>query len=473
MPDTEDLCYRGIHALAVDIRRREVSPVDLARAFLERIEALNPRFAAYLTVTAEIALADARRAEAEVSAGKWRGPLHGIPFGVKDIFETAGVRTTHGSSFFPDFIPTHDAEAVRRLREAGAIMLGKTLTHEFAAATTTINPHYGTARNPWNRERITGGSSGGSAAAVAAGLCTFALGSDTGGSIRNPAALCGVVGLKPTHGRVSLDGVCPNVLTFDHVGPLTSSARDAALVLQALAGYDRRDAMSRDRAVPDYTAGWEQAVSGRRFVVCPDFYMNAEVDAEVRGAFDAAVDVFRSLGAHVEEVSFPNGKRLTELFPAIAGPEFAEFHRPFFEMNPDGYGASVRERLDWSFRITSDEYVRALRERELLQREVAEFFERADALLLPAMPCTAAPIESLLANVNGKTQPCTWIHRPFQSPHNFTGCPAIAVPMGFDRDGLPLSLQIVTARWHEARLLAIADAYEEATPELRARRPPC
>jgi aspartyl-tRNA(Asn)/glutamyl-tRNA(Gln) amidotransferase subunit A len=469
----EALCYRGVHALADDIRRREISPVELTRAYLSRIEALNPRLCAYLTITAEIALEDAKRAEAEIAAGQWRGPLHGIPFGVKDIFETAGVRTTHGSSFFPDFVPERDAEAVRRLREAGAIMLGKTLTHEFAAATTTINPHYGTARNPWNRGRITGGSSGGSAAAVAAGLCAFALGSDTGGSIRNPAALCGVVGLKPTHGRVSLAGVCPNVLTFDHVGPLTSSARDAALVLQALAGYDRHDAMSRDDAVPDYTGGWEQGLQGRRLVLCPDFYKDAEVDSDVSRAFEEAVKVFRSLGADVDHMPFSHGERLSELFRAIAGAEFAEFHRPFFEKNPDGYGTSVRERLDWSFEVTSDEYVRALRERELLRREVAEFFERADALLLPSMPCAAAPIATLLANVNGKEEPCTWIHRPFQSPHNLTGCPAIAVPMGFNCEGLPLSLQIVAPEWHEARLLAIANAYEQATPELRARRPPC
>jgi aspartyl-tRNA(Asn)/glutamyl-tRNA(Gln) amidotransferase subunit A len=469
----EALCYRGVHALADDIRRRKISPVELTRAYLSRIEALNPRLCAYLTITAEIALQDAKRAEAEIVAGQWRGPLHGIPFGVKDIFETIGVRSTHGSSFFTEFVPERDAQAVRRLREAGAIMLGKTLTHEFAAATTTINPHYGTARNPWNRERITGGSSGGSAAAVAAGLCAFALGSDTGGSIRNPAALCGVVGLKPTHGRVSLVGVCPNVLTFDHVGPLTSSARDAALVLQVLACYDRHDAMSRDVAVPDYTRGWEQGLRGRRLVLCPDFYMDAEVDSDVSRAFEEAVEVFRSLDAEVDHVPFSHGKRLSELFRAIAGAEFAEFHRPFFEKNPDGYGTSVRERLDWSFEVTSDEYVRALRERELLRREVAEFFERADALLLPSMPCAAAPIATLLANVNGKEEPCTWIHRPFQSPHNLTGCPAIAVPMGFNREELPLSLQIVAPEWHEARLLAIANAYEEATPELRARRPPC
>jgi len=471
--DNETICYRGVHDLAAAIQRRTISPVEIVEAYLGRIEELNPRLSAYLTLTANSAREEAKQAEVEIAAGRWRGPLHGIPFGAKDIFETAGVRTTHGSSFFRDFVPERDAECMTRLRNAGAIMLGKTLTHEFAAATTTINPHYGTARNPWNLERITGGSSGGSAAAVAAGLCAFALGSDTGGSIRNPAALCGIVGFKPTHGRVSLVGVCPNVLTFDHVGPMTLSARDAALVLQAIAGHDRRDPASRDVAVPDYTTGWEQGVRGLRLVLCPDFYMNAEIDGEVVRAFAEAVRVFRSLGAKVESVPFPQGKRLTELFPAISGPEFAEFHRPFFQKNPDGYGTSVRERLEWSLKITADEYVRALRERELLRREVAQFFRSADALILPSMPCAAAPISSLMAKVNGKDQPCMWIHRPFQSPHNLTGCPAVSLPMGFDQEGMPLSLQIVGPEWSEARTLAIANAYEEATPELRARRPPC
>jgi aspartyl-tRNA(Asn)/glutamyl-tRNA(Gln) amidotransferase subunit A len=469
----ETLCYLGIHELAGRIQRRDISPVDVVEAYIERIEALNPRLSAFLTLTEELALEEARRAGAEIAGGRWRGPLHGIPYGDKDIIETAGVRTTHGSIFFRDFVPAEDAACITLLRKAGAILLGKTLTHEFAAATTTINPHFGTARNPWKPDRITGGSSGGSAAAVAAGLCAFALGSDTGGSIRNPAALCGIVGLKPTHGRTSLAGICPNVLTFDHLGPMTRTARDAALVLQVLSGYDRRDPASRDAPVPDYTAGWERGVRGLRLVLCPDFYMNAEVDVEVERAFLEATDIFRDLGATVETVSFPGAGRLTELFSSIAGPEFAEFHRPFFEKNPEGYGAEIRERLAWSFKVTADEYVRGLREREIFRRKVADFFLGVDALLLPSMPCTAAPIETLMARVNGKEHHCLWIHKPFLSSHNLTGCPAVSLPMGFDRDGLPLSLQIVGPEWSEGRILAIANAYEEATPELRTGRPPC
>ena len=471
--DDETLCYLSVHDLAGRYGRGDVSPVTVIDAHLRRIEALNPTLSAYLTVTGERARQEAKQAEAEIAAGRSRGPLHGVPYGAKDIIETAGVRTTNGSSFFRDHVPSEDADCIVRLRMAGAIMLGKCLTHEFAAATTTVNPHFGTAHNPWMIDRITGGSSGGSAAGVAAGLCSFALGSDTGGSIRNPAALCGIVGLKPTHGRASLAGICPNVLTFDHLGPMTRTARDAALVLQVLAGYDPRDAASRDVPVPDYTAGWGRDLRGFHLVLCPDFYMNAEVDEEVDRAFSEAVRVIKDLGARVEKVSFPNGHRLTELFPAISGPEFAEFHRPYFQKNPNGYGADVAERLAWSFKITSDEYVRGLRERELLRREVSAFFRGVDALLLPSMPCAAAPIATLMARVNGKEHHCLWIHRPFQSPHNLTGCPAVSLPMGFDRDGLPLSLQIVGPEWSEGRILGIAHAYEEATPELRTIRPPC
>ncbi len=468
-----DLCYLSVHDLGGRIRRREISPVDAVEAHLGRIEGVNPRLSAFFTLTADRAREEARRAGAEIAAGHWRGPLHGVPYGAKDIIETAGILTTHGSSFFRDHVPAQDAECIVRLRRAGAILLGKTLTHEFASAPTTINPHYGTARNPWKLDRITGGSSGGSAAAVAGGLSPFALGSDTGGSIRNPAALCGIVGLKPTHGRVSLTGVCPNVLTLDHLGPMTRTARDAALVLQALAGYDPRDCTSRDVPVPDYTAGWERGVRGLRLVLCPDFYPGAEVDAEVERAFGNAVRVFQDLGAKVETVPFAHGARLLEVFRAVAGPEFAAFHRPFFEKNPAGYGADVRERLDWSFKITSDQYVRGLRERELLRREVAAFFRGADALLLPSMPCTAPPIATLKARVNGQEHDGVWIHRPFQSPHNLTGGPAVSLPMGFATDGLPLSLQIVGPEWSEAGILAIAHAWEEATPEIRTRRPDC
>ncbi len=462
MPD-ESLHYLSVAELSGKIKSGELSPVEVTEAHLSRIGALNDDLLGFLTVAADHALGEAKKAEAEIAAGNWRGPLHGIPYGAKDIIETAGIRTTHGSSFFPDNVPQEDANVISRLKWAGAVLLGKTHTHEFAAASTTINPHYGTSRNPWNINYIVGGSSGGSAAAVASGMCPAALGTDTGGSIRTPSAFCGSVGLKPTHGRVSLRGVCPNVLSLDHAGPMTRSALDAALFLQALAGFDPLDSKTRDVPVPDYTADIEKGVKGSRIILCPDFYANAEVDAEIAQAFVRAIDVFRGLGANVETVSFPDAERFSNLFPQIAGPEFAEFHRPFYEKNPDGYGADVRERIEWSIRIPLDDYVRGLRERVLLQRETGAFLKGADAMLLPAVPCAAPTIDPLMAEINGKDVKFHYLHRPFLSCHNMTGCPSL---------GLPLSLQVVSGRWREADVLRVAHAYEKATPEIRAMRPP-
>ncbi len=319
----ESLCYLSVGELSEKIRNEELSPVEVAEAHLSRIEALNGDLLGFLTVAADHALDQAKKAEEEIAAGNWRGPLHGIPYGAKDIIDTAGIRTTHGSSFYPDNVPKNDADCVVRLKKAGAVLLGKTHTHEFAAASTTINPHYGTSHNPWDREHIVGGSSGGSAAAVAAGLCPAALGTDTGGSIRAPAAFCGIVGLKPTHGRVSLRGIYPNVPSFDHAGPMTRTVLDAALFLQALAGFDPLDPKTCDVPVPDYTAQIDAGVRGSRIILCPDFYGNAEVDAEIAQAFVRAIDVFRDLGAKIETVSFPDAARFSGMFQKIAGPEFA------------------------------------------------------------------------------------------------------------------------------------------------------
>ncbi len=471
MPD-ESLHYMSVAELSGKIKSRELSPVEVTGAHLSRIEALNEDLLGFLTVAADLAMDEAKKAEAEIAAGNWRGPLHGIPYGAKDIIDTAGIRTTHGSTFFRDNVPKEDADVISRLKRAGAVLLGKTHTHEFAAASTTINPHYGTSRNPWNRDHIVGGSSGGSAAAVASGMCPAALGTDTGGSIRTPSAFCGGVGLKPTHGRVSLRGICPNVLSLDHPGPMTRSALDAALFLQVLAGYDPKDPKTYDEPVPDYTAGIERGVKGARIILCPDFYAAAEVDEEIIRAFDRATDVFRDLGANVETVSFPDAGRFANLFAKIAGPEFAEFHRPFFEKNPAGYGADVRERVEWSLKIPADDYVRGLRERELLRREVETLLKDADAMILPSVPCAAPTIDPLIAEINGEPVEFHYLHRPFLSCHNMTGCPALVTPMGLNKKGLPLSLQVVSGRWREADLLRGAHAYERATPEIRAQRPP-
>lgn len=468
---SDALCDLSVYELSEKVKSRSLSPIEIVEAFLARIEMLNGKYLGFLTVVSEMAIEEARQAGEEIAAGRYLGPLHGIPFGAKDIIDTAGILTTNGSSFHRDNVPVEDAEVITRLKRAGAILIGKTHTHEFAAASTTINPHWGTSRNPWNTERIVGGSSGGSAAAVSAGMIPAALGTDTGGSVRTPAAFCGIAGLKPTHGRVSIRGICPNVLSLDHCGPMTRTARDAAMFLNVMAGFDPLDSKTRDVSVPDYTEGIDKGVAGSRIFLCQDFYSHSEVDLEIEEAFIRAADVFRDLGAKVEEVSFPNADRFGELFPKIAGPEFAEFHRPFYRQNPDGYGEDVRERYEWSAEIPLDDYVRAMRERILLRREVTAFLEEADAMIMPSVPCAAPPIETLMAEINGRSVPFNNLHRPFLSSHNITGCPSLVVPMGLNKIGLPLSLNIVTAPWREATALKCAHSYESATPEIRELRP--
>jgi aspartyl-tRNA(Asn)/glutamyl-tRNA(Gln) amidotransferase subunit A len=337
----DDLDYAPVHELSERIQRKELSPLDVVEANLARIEAVNPKILGFIHLTAEQARKEAKQAADEIAAGRRKSPLHGIPYGVKDIIDTAGVRTTRGSSFFMDRVPEEDAPAVAGLRKAGAILLGKCHTQEFASGPMSHNPHLGTARNPWDLSRITGGSSTGSAASVASGMVPAALGTDTGSSIRGPATHCGIVGLKPTHGRVSLRGVCPNALSYDHVGPLARTVRDAAMVLQAIAGYDPRDPYSRDVPVPDFSARLDQGVKGLRLALCPDLCENAEVDAEVQLAFDRAVGVLRELGAKIETLPFADAKRVRAVGEVIMAHEFMEFHRPLYQKNP---GATARRR---------------------------------------------------------------------------------------------------------------------------------
>jgi aspartyl-tRNA(Asn)/glutamyl-tRNA(Gln) amidotransferase subunit A len=465
-----DLCFLSIAELGSLIRARTVSPVEVTDAHLARIERLNPTLNAFVTVMAAEARTAARQAEAELAAGRWRGPLHGVPIGVKDIFDTAGVRTTHGSSFYRDNVPTQDAESVRRLKEAGAILIGKCNTHEFAAGSTTNNPWYGPTRNPWALDRAPGGSSGGSGAAVAAFMCPGATGSDTGGSIRGPAACCGIVGLKPTYGRVSIRGIYPNAISLDHAGPLTRTARDAGLMLAAMAGYDRHDPTSADMPVPDYAAGIDAGISGLRLALCPDLHM-LELDAAVTRALDEAARGLAGLGAKLETVTFPLASEIQPTREALSRGEFLALHRDRFAAHPEGYGADLHSRFAEGARITLDDYVRACRMREALRREFDEILRVVDALILPVAPCEAPLIATGASRVNGKE--VTFASGlAMRQVINVVGLPAVALPIGFGEAGLPLSMQIVGPAWGEAGVLRIAHAYEVATPALRNRRPP-
>jgi aspartyl-tRNA(Asn)/glutamyl-tRNA(Gln) amidotransferase subunit A len=465
----DDLCFLSIAELASLMHARTVSAVEATDAHLARIERLNPALNAFVTIMAAEARAAARQADAELAAGRWRGPLHGVPIGLKDIFDTAGVRTTHGSSFYRDHVPGEDAETVRRLKDAGAVLIGKCNTHEFAAGSTTNNPWYGPTRNPWALDRSPGGSSGGSAAAVAAFLCPGATGTDTGGSIRGPAACCGIVGLKPTYGRVSLRGIYPNALSLDHAGPLTRTARDAGLLLAAMAGYDRRDPTTADMPVPDFTADIDAGVSGLRVARCPDLHF-IELDAAVARALDDATRVLSGLGAKIEAVPFPLAAEVEATREALSRGEFITVHRARFAAHPGGYGADLRRRLTEGNRITLDDYVRACRMREAIRRELDEILRVVDALVLPVAPSEAPLMATGASRVNGKEVvfPSGLAMRQVV---NVAGLPAVAVPIGSGTTGLPLSMQIVGPAWGEAKILRIVHAYEVATPEIRTCRP--
>jgi aspartyl-tRNA(Asn)/glutamyl-tRNA(Gln) amidotransferase subunit A len=458
-----DLEHLTISQAAGEISARRLSPVELTQACLERIERYNPSINCFITLTAESALRQAARAEDELRRGEWRGPLHGIPLALKDLYETAGVRTTAGSRFFADFVPETDAVAVQRLHSAGAVLLGKLNMHEIALGVTNDNPHFGACANPWDTSRIPGGSSGGSAASLAAGLCLGALGSDTGGSIRIPASLCGVVGLKPTFGRVSLRGLTPLSWNLDHAGPMARQVRDVALLLQAIAGFDPEDAASQDVPVEDYQAGLDGGVRGWRLALAVgDFFDKA--DDEVMQSVQAAGRFFEGLGAFVEEVELPGLLEAAQANGLMVTSDAAAFHRERLESHPQYFGPDVLQRLKTGAAYTSTEYIRARRTQVLLLRRFETFFQQFDILLLPS-----TPIPAPVRQGEDAVQRAQLLTR-FTSPFNLTGLPALSLPCGFNREGLPVGLQLVAGPWQEKTLLRAACAYEQAT-EWHTRTP--
>ena len=465
------ICDLTIDDLSKKIAARELSPVEVIDAHLARIDALNPALNAFTTVAHVRARAEAKAAEEEIMAGRIRGPLHGVPIGVKDIIDTAGVRTTQGSSYFRDNVPVEDAECVRRLRVAGAVMIGKCNTAEFAAESATKNPHHGACRNPWDLTRVPAGSSGGSGAAVAARMAPGALGTDTGGSVRGPAAICGVVGIKPTYGRISLRGVYPNATSLDHVGPLTRTVRDCALLLQAIAGYDADDPFSADMETPDFSADLVKGIKGMRFMISSDL-IDVEIDAPIVEAFETALEVLRGLGAQIEEVRCPFAGEINPHRRAIADAEFYRVHGERYHAAPEGYGVRLQERIANAKKTTLAMYIDAVNRRKALTRMMLDLMMPFDAMLSPGYPCLAAPVETTTALVNGKEMDFIGLGRNLTGVQNFWGFPGLMVPTGFDSaHGLPMAMQITTRPGDEARGFRIAHAYEGATPEWRERKP--
>jgi aspartyl-tRNA(Asn)/glutamyl-tRNA(Gln) amidotransferase subunit A len=458
-----DLTSLTLSEAAAMISRGELSSVELTGAHLQRIEALNPSLNCFITVTPEIALQQASEAEEAILHGGYRGPLHGIPIALKDLYETRGVRTTAGSKFFADCVPTEDGFVVQKLNEAGTVSLGKLNMHEIALGVTSNNPHYGACRNPWDEQRIPGGSSGGSGAALAAGLCMASMGSDTGGSIRIPASLCGVVGFKPTYGRVSLRGVIPLSWSLDHAGPMARCVKDVALLLQAVAGYDAADPASLDVPVDNYTSLLEAGVRGWRVALAEDEYFRT-ADASVLEAVQSAARVFVAAGAQVEQVEVPDARQAAQANLLTILSEAAAFHKERLESRMEDFGADISQRLQLGAAASPTDIALARRAQAEVRRRFELFFSGYDILLTPTTPIPAPFIEGQDA-----IEQALRLTR-FTAPFNLTGLPALSVPCGFTGEGLPVGLQIVSRPWGEAKVLRAGYAYQQDT-DWHRRRP--
>jgi aspartyl-tRNA(Asn)/glutamyl-tRNA(Gln) amidotransferase subunit A len=472
MTDT-DLAFASIEEVARLYRKRKVSPVEVTKLMLARIEQLNPKLNAYITVTPELALAQAKKAESELFAPRGRkghrdrGPLHGIPISLKDNIYTKGIRTTAGSKILKDFVPQEDAVVWSKLRDAGAILLGKTNLHEFAYGVTTNNPHYGPTRNPWDLARIPGGSSGGSAAAAAAGLCYGSIGTDTGGSIRIPASLCGIVGLKPGTGRVSAEGVVPLSPRLDFVGPLARTVADAALLLEAILVREKRE------RVPSFGRKNTQARKFR-LGLPREFFFDA-ISQDVSAAFHEAVRSLQKQGTRVDDVSIPLLNETEEAGNFIAWAEATHYHQQagWFPARSADYGEDVRTRLEMGTKVTATAYLQALevREKFIQQFHLAMTDAKMDALIVPTTPIAAPLIGEESTPIAKANHPTRALLLRLNRPANLAGIPAISVPCGFTSAGLPVGLQLIGGVTREPRLLTIAQVAQALMPVLRRPNP--
>jgi aspartyl-tRNA(Asn)/glutamyl-tRNA(Gln) amidotransferase subunit A len=452
-----ELTSLKLYQAAELLEKREISPVELTRTHLDRIQKFDQLLNSFITVTPELALEQARKAEGEIQRGEYKGPLHGIPLGLKDLYETKGIRTTAGSSFFSEYIPEADATVVQKLKKAGAVILGKLNMHEIALGVTNENPHFGDCCNPWDLKCISGGSSGGNAAALAAGLCMGALGSDTGGSIRIPSSLCGVVGIKPTYGRVSLRGVIPLSWNLDHAGPMARCVNDVAILLQAVAGYDPQDAWSINLPADDYLVRPVNDLSGWHIALANDSYFTDSevVTKEVLDAIQGAASVFETLGAQVEAVPFPNAREATMANGLMTPCDAAAFHHQRLAENPDGFGRDVLKRLQAGVGFTSTEYSLARRMQTILRCQFYEFFDEFDLLLIPTTPISA-PLRGSADAVERAR-----LLTRFTAPFNLTGLPALSIPCAWTAEKMPIGLQIISKAWAEAKILFAANLYEQ------------
>ena len=469
--DKKELPFLTASQLSRLIETKEVSPVEATEAYLDRIEAVDPKLNSYITVTGEQALETARQAEHEIATSQHRGPLHGVPMAVKDQFNTAGIRTTGGSSILKDNIPDEDATVITNLKKAGAVMLGKLNMSEFAMAEIYNHP-YGTPRNPWDLERNPGTSSSGSGAATAASLCATSLGEDTGGSIRGPANFSGLVGLRPSHGRVSRHGVLGGSWSMDTVGPISRSVEDAAITIQAIAGYDPKDSYSWNVPVPDYRQALTGDIQGIKLGVVQERMDSPDLDPEFRDTVAKAISALGELGASSQDVSIPLAPKAGALTMSILSVEWSNLHRPLFEPNIDELDHNNKIRFLTGSVIPAQFYYKAQKIRAVLRQQILDALEQVDVLVLPTGPVTAPPVESV-PGVQSKEHALTGLagRISFTGPFNLAGTPALSVPCGFSSSGMPMGLQIVGRPFAEETVLRVAHAYEQAT-EWHNRRAP-
>ena len=458
--ELHDLTIAGAASL---IEKRKLSPVEYAEGLLRRIDALDPQLNAFITLTAEQARRGAKEAEEDIVKGKYRGPLHGVPLGLKDIYNTRGILTSGGSRVCADNVPSEDATVTRKLREAGSVLLGKLQTHEFAHGGPSVDLPWPPARTPWNLEHFTGGSSSGSGAALAAGLLPGALGSDTGGSIRGPASFCGITGFMPTYGLVSRAGVIPNSFTFDHCGPMARTAEDCAILLQAIAGYDAKDAGSIEQAIPDYRAGLSGGVKGLTIGVLRHYWEeDAPVQEDHRRALEEAVAIFGKLGAKVEDCrARPMGDGL-DIKIVIAESEIFAIHHGNLVARPGDFGRDFLGRVLPACLFQSVDYVQALREHRRYLADMKPLHAKYDVLLT----CGMGPAPRLDAHRTANF----WQRSNVFTPSNVARSPALALPCGFSRAGLPMGLQLIGRPFGDATVLRAGHAYQAAT-DWHRRRP--
>jgi aspartyl-tRNA(Asn)/glutamyl-tRNA(Gln) amidotransferase subunit A len=459
---SEDLSTLSLAEASARIRARSVSPVQLTEACLARIQIYNPKLNAFITILRNQALAHARELEAEQRSGKLRSPLHGIPIALKDNIDTAGIRTTAASAVFDDRIPDEDAEVTRRLKAAGAVIIGKTNLHEFAMGGTSATSYYGPVRNPWALDRNPGGSSGGSAAAVSANLCFGALGTDTGGSIRTPSSFCSVVGLKPTYGLVSIRGIIPLTLSLDHCGPLVRTVEDAAILLNVLAGYDKLDIASVEHQKEDYVAGMKQPISGLRLGIPRAPYFDL-LDADVGKAVEDAIGVLARMTKIVNDCTLPSTRNIV-----LAGESYA-YHEELYLRGAGRYQIPTRRALQNGATLKAADYIHSKWKLDLLRRTIDDAFDGFDLVVLPTRRRTPRTIDASIKREESDKPRNPELENTGQ--FNVYGIPAISVPCGFTSGGLPVGLMIAGPRFSEAKVLAVASAYEKAT-EWHKRNPP-